>query len=146
METKRRAQLHDCCIVPYRRTDSGIEFCLITPVSRNRWGFPSVSILDPSRPDDVPPEQAAKVAGLRGELQGLEPLEIFVAVRGDEERTTAGYLMRVTQIDEEASWSEQTAQRRRWCLAEEARVRIRRKPLRRLIDLALQRIDGREKP
>jgi hypothetical protein len=31
-----------------------------------------------------------------------------------------------------------TVRRSRWCFAEEARARIRRKPMRRLIDLALR--------
>jgi hypothetical protein len=63
-----------------------------------------------------------------------------------------GYLMRVTGVDDR--WPKQETHRRIWCLAEEARVRIRRKPLRRFIDLAIHSIGhpgsaengGRRKP
>ncbi len=46
-----------------------------------------------------------------------------------------GYLMQVSAVANE--WPLMHQYRRLWCLAEEARVRIRRKPLRRFIDLAL---------
>jgi hypothetical protein len=39
--------------------------------------------------------------------------------------------------------SSQHSRRIRWCFAEEARARIRRKPMRRLIDLALRRLADR---
>ncbi len=46
--------------------------------------------------------------------------------------------MRVTDVDDE--WKNRETHRRLWCLAEEARARIRRKPLRQFIDAALQAI------
>ncbi|MEX0978127.1 MAG: hypothetical protein WDZ48_04715 [Pirellulales bacterium] len=52
-----------------------------------------------------------------------------------------GYLMRVDHVDD--AWPCDKSHRRLWCLAEEARVRIRRKPLRRFIDLALQGMSKR---
>ena len=60
--------------------------------------------------------------------------------RGDERRSMIGYLMQVVRADD--LWPQQSSYKRRWCLAEEARVRIRRKPLRRFIDLALHSIDA----
>ena len=54
---------------------------------------------------------------------------------GSFSRSMSGYLMRVTSVSD--SWPKQSSHRRLWCLAEEARARIRRKPLRRFLDLAL---------
>jgi hypothetical protein len=50
--------------------------------------------------------------------------------------------MHVSSSD--GKWLQASAQRRRWCQAEEARAWIRRKPLRRLIDLALRRLKDRQ--
>ena len=45
------------------------------------------------------------------------------------------YLLEVHGVSD--TWPLQDDVRRRWCYPEEARVRIRRKPLRHLIDVAL---------
>ncbi len=65
-----------------------------------------------------------------------EPLGSFVANRQNERRIMFGFLMRVDDVLDD--WPHQESHRRLWCLPEEARVRIRRKPLRRFIDLALR--------
>jgi hypothetical protein len=138
MDAKRRVQSHDCCLVPYRLSDAGVEFCLVTPIAETRWTFPHIPADVSNGSVETLLEPTAASLGLRGELQGSEPLGNFVATRGNEARNTSGYLMRVTQIED--TWPNQSVQRRRWCLAEEARIRIRRKPLRRFIDLALHQL------
>lgn len=141
METEEHVQLHEGCVVPYRLTATGVEFCLLTPNSENRWEFPKIS-LDAVEPAPVVRvAQAASEAGLRGEVAASEgPLGHFSARRGSEVRSMDGYLMRVTEVDDE--WSKRGTHRRLWCLAEEARARIRRKPLRQFIDAALQAISA----
>jgi hypothetical protein len=49
-----------------------------------------------------------------------------------------GFLMHVEDVSDH--WPREDSHRRLWCLPEEARLRIRRKPLRRFIDLALQNL------
>lgn len=138
MGTKEPVQLHECCVVPFRHTPSGIEFCLLTPTTENRWEFPkSEELADQSREDCL--RQAASRAGLKGKIDREQPLGDFVASRAGQERSMVGHLMLVTGVD--VSWPQQSDVRRLWCLAEEARVRIRRKPLRRFIDLALHAIE-----
>jgi hypothetical protein len=134
-------QLHECCVVPYRVTSSGTEFCLLTPISENRWEFPKVRLNGTAECDAALLEKAAQSAGLRGTVMSDKPLGSFSASRRDETRSMIAYLMRVEAVDE--SWSWQNSHRRLWCLAEEARVRIRRKPLRRFIDLALHSVQDR---
>jgi hypothetical protein len=131
-------QLHECCVVPYRVTSSGTEFCLVTPISENRWEFPKIRLNGTAGCDAALLEQAARGAGLRGTVVTDKPLGSYSASRQNETRSMIGYLMRVEAVDE--LWPRQATHRRLWCLAEEARVRIRRKPLRRFIDLALHSV------
>ncbi len=141
MESRERVQLHEHCIVPYRVTDLGVEFCLVTPVSESRWEFPKIALNGTNGQLGPVLEQAASDAGLRGVVQGAEPLGQFVARRGDQARNVTAFLMQVTQVAD--SWPQQDSHRRLWCLAEEVRVRIRRKPLRHLIDVALRLIGAK---
>ncbi len=139
MDSEDHVQLHEGCVVPYRLTALGVEFCLVTPTSENRWEFPKISLDDHGTSPAGRVEQAASEAGLKGEISSDDgPLGHFSARRGNEVRSMDGYLMRVTDIDDQ--WSKRDSHRRLWCLAEEARARIRRKPLRQFIDAALQAI------
>ena len=141
MDTEERVLLHEGCVVPYRHTASGVEFCLLTPSSENRWEFPKISLDVNESAPLAQISQAATAAGLRGELAADDgPLGHFSARRGSEVRSMDGYLMRVTEVDDD--WSKRGTHRRLWCLAEEARARIRRKPLRQFIDAALQSISA----
>ncbi len=138
MEQKVRVQLHESCVVPFRETERGIEFCLVSKASANRWEFPNAQTDGPSVRQELLLDQAAEGAGLRGELEADRPFDAFVASRGNESRNVSAYLMRVTRSDD--VWPKQDSQRRLWCLPEEARARLRRKPLRRFIDLALRMV------
>jgi len=133
-------QLHECCVVPYRITSSGTEFCLLTPLAENRWEFPKIRLDDPAACDAAILERAADEAGLRGTVETGQPLGSFIASRRNETRSMTAFLMRVERADD--PWPHQANFRRIWCLAEEARIRIRRKPLRRLIDLALHEVSS----
>jgi hypothetical protein len=143
METEQM-QLRECCVVPYRITSSGIEFCLLTPLAENRWEFPKIRLDDVAGCDAALLAEAGGGAGLRGDVASDEPLGSYVASRGNETRSMHGYLMRVDQVLD--PWPKQHSHRRLWCLAEEARVRIRRKPLRRFIDLALRTVSDGSSP
>lgn len=141
MESRERVQLHEHCIVPYRVTDLGVEFCLVTPVSESRWEFPKIAVNGNQGQREPLLEQAASDVGLHGVVQDAEPLGQFVARRGDQARNVTAFLMQVTHVED--SWPQQDSHRRLWCLAEEVRVRIRRKPLRHLIDVALRLIEAK---
>ncbi len=138
MEQKSHVQLHESCLVPYRETERGIEFCLVSKASANRWEFPNAPTDGRSPHQQLLLDHAADGAGLRGHLEADCPFDAFVATRGNESRSVSAYLMRVTRTDD--VWPKQDSQRRLWCLAEEARARLRRKPLRRFIDLALRMV------
>jgi hypothetical protein len=131
-------QIHESCVVPYRVSELGIEFCLVANSRQSRWEFPKLAMDPECFSREAILVEAMGTIGLYGALLGDAPLGEFTTSRGEECRSTTGFLMRVEQIDEPSAGSSDT--KRRWCLAEEARVRIRRKPLRGFIDLALRAI------
>src|SRR5262249_3657038 len=90
---KSETQLNECCVVPYRITAYGPEFCLVTPHSENRWEFPKVKLGRNDVPDKVR-DAAAQMAGLVG-LISIEQIGSFVASRKNETRSMVGFLMRV---------------------------------------------------
>jgi hypothetical protein len=139
MDSRGRVQVNEACLVPYRLTSSGIQFCLVSTVVDNRWEFPKLLLPGEAESVAASLERLADFLGIHGTVRADEPLGYFAAARGSESRTMTGYLMQVTDVDNEGPWREKY--RRLWCLAEEARVRIRRKPLRRFIDLALHSED-----
>jgi hypothetical protein len=143
METRERVQLHECCVVPYRATAMGIEFCLVTPNSENRWEFPKAALDEDRAAPLVLLGEIAVANGLDGPTLEIEPLGDFSARRGNEARTMTGYLMEVTRSADD--WPQKQSHKRLWCLPEEARVRIRRKPLRQFIDQALRRISAEQR-
>jgi len=122
----------------------------MTPLAENRWEFPKIRLEDEAKCGKKDLKQAAESAGLHGKVVSIEPLGSYVASRQNEVRSMIGYLMRVDDVED--AWPRQASHRRLWCLPEEARLRIRRKPLRRFIDLALQNVKqggpdaGRTKP
>jgi hypothetical protein len=134
----RGVQVHECCVVPCRVTSSGTEFCLVTPLAENRWEFPKIQLDGEGAREIDHLKKAAEAVGVRGLVEDDEPLGSYMSSRNNETRSMTGFLMRVNAVDD--AWARQTTHRRLWCLAEEARVRIRRKPLRRFIDLALARL------
>jgi hypothetical protein len=135
MDSRGRVQLHEACVVPYRLTSSGVQFCLLSPLAESRWEFPKIPL--PAETGAVSAElrRLAESLGIGGSVRAEEPLGNFAAARGSEFRSMTGYLMHVSEVADE--WPLVHQYRRLWCLAEEARVRIRRKPLRRFIDRAL---------
>jgi hypothetical protein len=134
MRNREQIHVHESCAIPYRFTSQGVEFCLVSEAKVNRWEFPHLSGAEGFSPGALV-DAVATTAGATGRLDAEKPLAEFVAARGGEARSTAAYLLHVTDVDD--AWPRQAGRRRLWCLAEEARMRLRRKPLRRLIDMAL---------
>lgn len=144
MEQRERVERHESCVVAFRETERGVEFCLVNHGGANRWEFPKTATDADGASPQLLLEKVADSAGLRGHLSSDEPLDAFVAARGNESRSVTAYLMRVTRVDEESS--SESRRRRLWCLAEEARARLRRKPFRRFIDLALRSLNPSRRP
>ena len=123
--------------VPYRKDGSQHELCLITSISKGRWGFPK-GIIDPG---ETAPETALKEAheeaGLVGEIVG-EPLGTYDDFKWDSRLLVTGYLFRVN--GEQGEWLEAGLRQREWVGAEEARERLKDSKQLPLLETALARI------
>ena len=130
--------VHFCCAVPYRHVDGQIEFCLVVTPEDRSWEFPQVAVPPEACGPDMVLEQARLQAGLYGFIDPPKPLGQYASSRGDTAKQITAFLMRVDRVDDLGS----AVGRRRWCRAVEANARIRRKPMRRLIDVAQRILAG----
>lgn len=129
--------MHLCCAVPYRRLEDKIEFCLILSPHDRAWDFPQVEVPAEACGPDLVAEQARRQGGLQGHIDGKRPLGQYSSSRAGMHKEVTAFLMEVTAVvDDPADVT------RRWCLAAEAKARIRRKPLRRLVDVAQRLLEG----
>ena len=124
--------------VPYRRQGPRLEFCLITTSQGTRWGFPK-GIIEPGQtPEQAALAEALEEAGLRGEIEGQQ-LGGYAYTKWDRVLTVRGYLMRVTGEDDH--WLESDFRRRVWCTLAEARARIDRPALQKLLAAVAARLE-----
>lgn len=127
--------------VPYRFRDGQPEFCLITSTSSGKWGFPK-GIIDPGETAEATAaKEAEEEAGLHGRIVGDPIGQYQYSKWGTTLRVTA-YLMEVDGVDDD--WAEAELRERVWHRAEEARAAISRATLRRLLDVAVERIQSIE--
>ena len=123
----------EACHVAYRIRNARIEF-LISREGSSRWEFPQAAIAKGENPAEAACRSVRELAGLSCRLADRKALDEFTARQQGQPVLVRAFL--VLAEDTDAAHSQK---RVRWCLAEEARARIRRKPMRRLIDLALAR-------
>lgn len=123
------------CAVPFRWRDGRAEFLLVTPAGETAWRFPNAEFAIETGEDQPLSAPVGDEIGLRGALSDV-PLGEFALARSDGADVVVAYLMEVAHDESGACPHLRT----RWCLPEEARIRIRRKPLRRLVDAAVHRL------
>ena len=127
----------EVCAVPYRIRDERAEFCLVSTERTSRWEFPHTEITGDQPPLNAAHRCVREQAGLACRVEACQPLDDVLATQNRQLVRMVAFLLEIQEAEPTA------AQRRtRWCFAEEARARIRRKPMRRLIDLALRQIAG----
>jgi 8-oxo-dGTP pyrophosphatase MutT (NUDIX family) len=126
------------CPITYRLRESQLEFCLLLIEGDSRWEFPHAALGDGETPDAAAARIARESFGIRCRVDG-DPLGDFPIQRsGLYYRVTA---MLAECIKEDAS-AGADARPHRWFLPDEARVRIRRKPMRHCAFVAKRRIDS----
>jgi hypothetical protein len=123
--------------IPYRRHRGGIEFCLFLFPQQRDWDFPQA--VDAGENGEKTELLLAPCleAGFDGQLDDI-PLGQFEASRGDVVEMVTAFLVEVNRPVDGVNNSR--LPRHRWCLVEEAKLRIRRKPLRHLLDVAHRRL------
>jgi hypothetical protein len=129
-----------CYGIPYRRQRSNVEFCLFLFPEQRDWDFPQA--LDPAGDGDKARQLLAPCldVGFDGRVDEV-PLGQFEASRADVVEMVTAFLVEVRRRDDSVHTNR--LPRHRWCLVEEAKLRIRRKPLRHLLDIAHRRLHQR---
>jgi ADP-ribose pyrophosphatase YjhB (NUDIX family) len=127
-------QVHrEVCAVLYRIQDQRVEFCLVSTERTSRWELPHTEIADRESSLEAAYRCVLEQTGLVCHTGQQEPLDDVMATQNRRLVQVVAYLL------EAQPGGNGAPHRIRWCLAEEARARIRRKPMRRLIDLAIRR-------
>ena len=123
--------------IPYRQSDQGTEFCLITSSSGGHWGFPKGIIEPGDTPQETALQEAWEEAGLHGRIVG-EPLGLYHYEKWDSELEVTMYLMEVERAA--ANWPESGVRKRAWLLSDEALDRLDRPALRQLLATAIKKL------
>lgn len=127
------------CAVPYRTQAGALEFCLITSLSKGRWGFPKGTIDPGETYRETALKEAYEEAGLRGEIVD-EPLGRYDYAKWGASLQVTVVLMRVAEVHDQ--WLEAGMRQRAWCTADEAQQRLANADQRRLLEAAMQRLAG----
>jgi 8-oxo-dGTP pyrophosphatase MutT (NUDIX family) len=133
------ASIEQASAIPYRRHGAWLEFCLITSSQSLRWGFPKGLIERGQTAEEAALQESLEEAGLHGRIEGDEvgSYEYSKLGRTFHVRT---FLMEVSDADDH--WLEAHFRRRAWCTFDEARARLDRPALRRLLLLAAARLEN----
>jgi phosphohistidine phosphatase len=103
-------QVDQAAAIPYRRTDDGIEICLITTRS-GRWGIPK-GLVDPGEtPQITALKEAEEEAGILGHLVGAAAGS-YSYEKWDAELSVVVYLMQVERALDH--WDEAEFRERKW--------------------------------
>lgn len=109
------------CVVPYRMTETGIEFALITSRNTGRWIVPKGTVEPNMTPAASAAKEALEEAGLLGET-GPQPLgEYFYSKFGRVYRVEIYPFLVTRQLDE---WDEKSFRKRQWVGTADALSRI----------------------
>ncbi|MGY8770645.1 MAG: hypothetical protein ACKVH8_19700 [Pirellulales bacterium] len=124
------------CGVPYCLKSAGTQLCLTTHSADLRWGFHYLEVKDTNQIDELIVSMQEKF-GLKCQLADPEPLDSFQPSRTEPPGIVFAYLLEVVESNEK---HQKLSYRRKWCFPEEAKLRIRRKPVQWLVDLAMSRL------
>lgn len=130
--------LKQACAVPYRLTGEDPEVCLVTSLTRRRWGFPK-GLIDPGEtPELTAHKEAFEEAGLQGQIVGPE-LGRYHDLKCETPLEVVGYLLLVTA--ELPAWPEQSMRQRRWAAPREALHLLAHRGQRELLAAAVLRLE-----
>jgi 8-oxo-dGTP pyrophosphatase MutT (NUDIX family) len=129
--------LKQVSMIPFRRREERVEFCLITSIRKGRWGFPK-GIIDPGEtPVETALKEAHEEAGLHGRIVG-PPLGSYQYHKWDRDLTVTVRLMEVECVDD--TWDEDQLRERRWVEASQAEQLLVQPELKRLLAVAVEQI------
>ncbi len=122
--------------IPFRLVDGGdVEFLLITSKKGN-WIFPKGIIEKDETPAMTAEKETREEAGIEGEVIG-ESVGSYEYSKWDRELHVEMFILRYRG---EVTWEEADFRERRWCSYAEASELLKRRSLKKLLDVARARI------
>jgi 8-oxo-dGTP pyrophosphatase MutT (NUDIX family) len=132
-QTPTPQTIQQVCVIPYRRTDDRVEFCLITSLKKRRWIFPKGIIEPGDTYEQSAMKEAHEEAGLHGQLVG-NPLGHFFDAKWGARLIVKVVLMEVNQAD--ATWPETEVRERQWVDYDAAQRLLMRRELKNFLQSA----------
>ncbi len=132
--------VREACAIAYRIVEGHFEFCLLLIPGDSRWEFPHGPIADGEHLADAALRLSQELMGLECALCGAEPIGSFEFVSGGSRRDITAFLLQC-MADHPVSVAA-GARRCQWFLPEEARARLRRKPMRLIATVAQRRLNS----
>lgn len=138
-----RAAIHETCAVAFRARGETHEFCLVVIPGDSRWEFPHAPLRAGEEPSAAALRVLGEQAGWDARLFDPVPVGEFRYLCGSERRVVTAFLLQCDDDRLAAAARAPTESRRpQWFLPEEARARLRRKPMRLLATTAQRRLCG----
>lgn len=131
-------RFYQASVIPYRSSESGLEFCLITSKKTGKWSLPKGTIRSEDSVSETIARQAYKEAGVRGELIE-EPIGTYSYHKWETILEVVVLMMDVSECDEE--WPDATARKRRWVSADEALGLLSKDDLKKILRKAIERLN-----
>lgn len=117
-------------VIPYRRTQRGLEILLVTSNTRKRWIIPKGNVEPLLGTRESARREAFEEAGVRGRIQTLT-FGTYQHISSTGPTLVDVFLMEVEQILD--SWPEKAARVREWMLLRNAYDRILEEGLKKLL-------------
>lgn len=92
-------------VVPYRRTEDGLEVMIIGSSKKKRWVVPKGIVTPGLSPQQSAAKEAREEAGIQGTVEG-PPLGAFTFKKWGARVTCEVYPMLVTTVFDESEWEE----------------------------------------
>jgi phosphohistidine phosphatase len=125
--------------IPFRRVADRWEYLLVTSRQGN-WIFPKGLVEHGVTPQETALKECAEEAGVRGEILA-DSIGTYEDRKWQHPCRVHMYLLRFT---EEVEWEEGGIRRRVWLGYDDAFARLRKPELRRLLEVARQRLEQLE--
>ena len=120
--------------MPYRFSERGLEFCLITSRKSGRWGFPKGGIRRNETANDAAVNEALEEAGLVGRIVG-QSIGSFEYSKQQRQLIVSVMLLAVDLTMSE--WLESKQRLRRWVTVQEAQQLLDRPTLLSVLHAAI---------
>ena len=134
---QERRVVQQAGVIPFRRWEDEIEYCLITASTGRRWGFPK-GVIDPGETYlETALKEADEEAGLHGRIIG-DPIGEYQYEKWKSPLNVIVVIMEVTHSGE--TWDEAAIRDRRWVSYEEALELLAQPEQTRLLKIAHEEI------